>query len=866
MIKTILLAGIFSGFVEPPRTAAPWCYWLWENSHVDAETIAAEAADIAQTGFGGVLMSDSRGYWDDDDHIAKPAPKMVWGSDEWLDTVASAVRACAANGIKFSMNIAASGGHLKGEAKVGADNPKFLKCRSYLPGDPFESPDIPNYREVAVFAVRTAETAERSGWENAGDGYYSMEGNVGKREGACDFKIRRALEVRELASAAEGAALGAGWTILRFGSGTIPGQEVDIDVLDRAAVRRHLDRTVGEVIARVPDLVGADKTFTHVYNVSWEGSMPTWSATFEADFAAIEGYPLRPNLPILAGFARDERPTESFMRDYRHARGVMMCGHLYGAVRAWAHERGIGAYSESGGPWGDKRNPKTFGECDQLLFLSNNDIPQGEFWPDGLRGVSRTSGHANRNGRYLTKGIVSAAHAYGLPIASAESFTHMERHWSVDPAYLKPIGDQALADGINRLVWHTYTCSPKSFGVPGLEFFAGSHINRNVTWHKDLPAFVRYLARCQYLLQRGEPVVDVAVLTGDRAYAGWGKAANGRLRNLVSAEMPVKVPKGFSYDAVNDDALARNHDLPSRYRVVFDARKPGNGDKTVPVDGLLPDVETDSDWTWNHRRDGRNDFYFVVGEGAAELTFRCQADAVEVWDAVTGTSAPAVCRRLADGRTRVNLTLPQGGSAFVMFLAADERSAADASVARTEKRVSVSGPWQVSFAYHEGISAPPPASVVLTNLVDFTTREDLRHFAGTAIYKTAFKVSGARQSLKLALGHVPSGLAHVYVNGTDCGTVWCAPWTADVSAAVRDGANELEIRYVNNWYNRLVGDCALPEDRRVTRSALHYWPGPRTWSKPENHWSYRPTLYSGYSADDPLQPSGLLGPIELMAL
>ena len=37
------------------------------------------------------------------------APKMVWGSDEWLDTVASAVRACARNGLKFTMNIAADG-------------------------------------------------------------------------------------------------------------------------------------------------------------------------------------------------------------------------------------------------------------------------------------------------------------------------------------------------------------------------------------------------------------------------------------------------------------------------------------------------------------------------------------------------------------------------------------------------------------------------------------------------------------------------------------------------------------------------------------------------------------------------------------
>ena len=861
----LLLANIFLEFANPPRIAAPWSYWLWENSHVDAETIREETADIAGLGFAGVLMSDSRGYWDDDDHIAKPPPKMVWGSDEWLDTVASAVRACAENGLQFSMNIAASGGHLKGQIDVGADGPKFLKCRAYLPGDVFETPDIPNYRDVGVFAVRTAVAAERTAWANAGDGYYSMEGNVGKKEGVTAFVRRAALEVRELASAVEGATLGEGWTIVRFGSGTLQGLEVDIDVLDRTAVRRHLDRTVGKVIERVPELVGKGKTFTHVYNVSWEGSMPTWSATFAADFERHEGYALRPLLPILAGFDLADRATDDFMRDYRHARGRMMCEHLYGAVRDWAHERGLEASSESGGPWGDKRNPKTFGECDQLLFLSRNDVPQGEFWPSSLRDRDPKSGRANAHGRYVTKGIVSAAHAYGLPIASAEAFTHMERHWSVDPAYLKPVGDQAYADGINRFVWHTYTASPKSFGVPGLEFFAGSHINRNVTWHDELPAFIRYLARCQYLLQRGEPVADVVVLTGDRAYAGWGTVANGRLRNLVSAEMPIAVPKGFVYDAVNDDALQRNPNLLKRYAVVHDARNAVTRTLSVDTGDLLPDVESASDWTWTHRRDGATDIYFVVGEGSADLVFRCQAPCVEVWDPVTGKAVQAVSERTVDGRTRVRLALPTGGSAFVMFLASGQVPSA---VATSERRQEVTGPWQVTFAYHKGIVAPPPAEVVFTNLVEFTTRDDLRHFAGVATYETSFTLDGSAVgtggSVTLSLGKVPSGLAHVYLNGMDCGTVWCAPWEADVSAAVRTGRNELRIRYVNNWYNRLVGDCSLPNGARVTRSVLHYWNAPRTWTNRDVLWTYKPSVFSGYCSDDPLQPSGLLGPMTLV--
>jgi len=96
----------------------------------------------------------------------------------------------------------------------------------------------------------------------------------------------------------------------------------------------------------------------------------------------------------------------------------------------------------------------------------------------------------------------------------------------------------------------------------------------------------------------------------------------------------------------------------------------------------------------------------------------------------------------------------------------------------------------------------------------------------------------------------------------DCGVVWCAPWTADVKGALRAGENEIEIRYVNNWYNRLLGDCFLPPEQRVTKSVLRYWTEPRK-GDPARPWAVLPTIYSGYSVSDPLQPSGLVGPVAL---
>jgi hypothetical protein len=99
----------------------------------------------------------------------------------------------------------------------------------------------------------------------------------------------------------------------------------------------------------------------------------------------------------------------------------------------------------------------------------------------------------------------------------------------------------------------------------------------------------------------------------------------------------------------------------------------------------------------------------------------------------------------------------------------------------------------------------------------------------------------------------------VFVNGKDCGVVWCAPWEADISSAVRDGANDIEIRYTNNWANRLVGDCFLEPADRVTASNMRYSRAPRTGSG----WKQKPQRYSGFATSDALQPSGLLGPVSI---
>ena len=677
MIGAIVATALWMNFANPPDSARPWCYWWWINGHADRETITADLEAMKNLGFGGVLMFDSRGYWDDDRHLVNPKAEIAWGSPEWYDRVEFAMRECARLGLEFTMNASASGGTL---------------------------------------------------------------------------------------------------------NGFIDGKEYETDIMDRDAVVAHLDRAVGPLLKRAPDLVG--KTFTHIYSVSYEGNVKT------------------------GGSWKTIKDT------------------FYATMRKWAHDHGLKVYSESGGPWAwGARATKL--DCDQLDMLAHNDFPQGEFWPVRENKSHPDAGHANKNGRFFSRAAVLSARREGRSIVSLESFTHMHRHWTADPAFLKPLADIAFADGVNRLVWHTFTCSPRKFGVPGAEYFAGSHINRNVTWHKDAAAFVKYIWRCQALLQRGQPVDDGEFANITTNYYGWG-----RFRKDENAQ-----------------------------------------------------------FTTTHRREGDVDFFFVAGEGKGEVTLNapCEGRAVEVWDAVTGRREELFtndnchnCSQIANtnvrgesfsaaenGKTRVTLDLPKGGSCFVVFAPAGSRVPRDRGRASPPvDSIPLANAWQVSFAYHPGVKAAPPAPMTMETLRDWTAcgekgkaaSTELRYFSGTATYRTTVNLEGPRvprDRAVLSLGKVPTGLAHVFVNGKDCGVAWCAPWEADISEAVRPGDNDIEIRYTNNWANRLVGDCFLDAKDRVTVSTMKYFQAPREGSG----WRLRPTLYSGFAISDDLQPSGLLGPV-----
>ena len=119
----------------------------------------------------------------------------------------------------------------------------------------------------------------------------------------------------------------------------------------------------------------------------------------------------------------------------------------------------------------------------------------------------------------------------------------------------------------------------------------------------------------------------------------------------------------------------------------------------------------------------------------------------------------------------------------------------------------------------------------------------MKYFSGTGTYTKTIQASpnwfkkGA--TLWIDLGDVKN-IAIVTVNGKELGTVWHAPYRIDASGALKAGANELSVKVINAWVNRLIGDL-----------------------QPDATTKYTFAAWKAYKADSPLLPSGLIGPVTI---
>ena len=693
------------------------------------------------------------------------------------------------------------------------------------------------------------------------------------------------------------------WTIFRFGYtptsshvSTSSGdwQGAVLDYMSEAVFRAYWDRHVRPMLELVRPYCG--KALKYLETDSWECGGMNWSPGFEEDFEAYHGYDPIPWLPVLAGkIVQDREASNAFLADFRKALGHFVAEHHYRLFGELAAEFELGIMPESGGPHA--------GPLDGLKNLGRNDLAMNEFW--------RPSPHRPKpENRFFVKQAASAAHTYGIKLIGAEGFTSIGPHWQDSFwQHLKPSFDHELCDGLNLTFIHTFTCSPAEMGLPGQEYFAGTHFNPNCTWWPMAGAFIDYLNRCQWMAQKGRFVADVAYYYGDHVPnivrrkaddpAGvlpdydYDVLSEEILLQLAIQDGKLHLPSGMEYRAVvlpdhrvlSLAAVRKVHELVtagatvigpkpekavslvggtkgaeefSRLAdVVWDTSRPQHAIEDASPPELLRQQGIQADFThdggdeaqmeWIHYTLADGDFYYVAHQTEQPMTvacsFRVSGRRPELWDPMDGSQRAAKAFQQKDGRTIVPIEFAPNGSVFVVFretIPVTEQGKAESNSLGYRELAEIKGPWTVKFDPKWG----GPDSIAFPTLVDWTERAEpgIKYYSGTAAYANRFRspegLSGASAgSVFLDLGNVLE-MAEVRLNGKSLGVVWAPPFRVDITSAIQEGENVLEIRVANQWANRIIGDMQLPPEQRRTQTNIR-----------------------ALKADTPLLPSGLLGPV-----
>lgn len=482
------------------------------------------------------------------------------------------------------------------------------------------------------------------------------------------------------------------WRLLRIGytttgktngPSTVEGRGLEADKLDPAALDTHYDHFMKELLGREVNRRTDSLAYTEID--SWEAGVQNWTARMGGIFRELNGYDLKPFLPVLVGgyVVDNYEVSERFLWDFRKTVAHLIRQGVFQHMADRATRDGLVTFAEGSG-----RQQYLY---DPINYQSTAPIPKGEFWigSDSGANLMGRSGDAKMRPRIDCKVASSVAHIYGGQLAASESFTGGTLAWEFGPYDNKLLGDLAFTMGINAMVLHTSAHQPYTALQPGFTLGgAGSHFHRNNIVYQGSDAWPLYLARCQYLLQQGLFVGDVLCFTGEDVpnYLGY--------RN----ELSVPLPEGYDYDGCNAEILLE-HARVEQGKIVL---KSGTSYRVL----LLPDTRTMSLALLTRIRDLVRAGAVVVGprpERAPGLRDYPQQDqqvramAAEVWGACDGVAAKE--NRYGAGRVIWGRTFPE------IFAALDvppdfqlAEAPADARISYIHRRVGDSDVYFVANA------------------------------------------------------------------------------------------------------------------------------------------------------------------------
>ena len=674
------------------------------------------------------------------------------------------------------------------------------------------------------------------------------------------------------------------------------GKGLECDKFSAKAVNKLIDNWFAK-FTELPS--GHVVKYLHV--VSWECGCQNWSETFAQEFMRRRGYDLMPWLPVMVGVpVVSAAETERVLRDIRLTINDLVNDNFFATVRDRAHAMGMGFSSESIAPTMvadgiDHYRYADFPMGEYWLNSPTHDKPN-----DMLDAIS--GGHVYGKRIIQAEGFTEVRGVWDETPANIKTlldrnfamgmnrlFFHVNAHnpWmdrrpgmTLDGIGLFFQRDQTWFAESRPFVDYITRCSAllqQGRPVQDIAVFTGEEMPRRSVLPERLVDILpgifgqeRVNSERVRRENKGCPMVESPVNVNHSA-------------GIVDTKDWCDALHGYQYDSFNPDVLMRLSKaedgcmtLPggARYRVVvLPGRRPmdpsfaGYSEPVmqkirelrdagvVVVDkpytaadfsqyGLERDAVIPDNMAYAHRSAETGEIYFVSNQldekRDVEMRFRDTAQGEwYIYDAVSNTlSKPS-------SESVVRTVMQPGGSCFVIYPKGSignvlsclpSQPLATTPVAETRKPVTIplTGPFTLTFA-ESGVEK------TITSLYSWSDSEDIRErfFSGHGRYTTTVKVRRPQADMVLQLGTVRD-IAHVWVNGIDCGIAWTAPYTVAIGHALRRGTNTIEIEVVNTWANALRGmDEGTPPFDGIWTNARYRMKSPH------------------------LLPAGLLGPVAI---
>lgn len=607
-----------------------------------------------------------------------------------------------------------------------------------------------------------------------------------------------------------------------------------IDHFDKQAVTNYLKH-----IEEAFEKTGTPYPHTF-FNDSYEVSESDYTPTLFQEFYNRRGYSLEENFDKLVD------GDTKVVADYRETLGDMLLDNFTRTWTAWAHSHGAITRNQAHG------SPANLIDCYAAV-----DIPEIEGFGltnFGIKGLRQDPGKTRKNDSdfSMLKYAPSAAHIMGKPYTSSETFTWLTEHFRTSLSQMKPDMDLMFCAGVNHMFFHGTAYSPQHETWPGWRFYASIDMSPNNTIWRDAPYFMKYVERCQSMLQMGRP--DNDFLTYLPIHDMWAKRSTGkRLMQFSIHAMGKLAPEfvkcidaidqaGFDCDYISDRILLDTYYnngmlhtpggttykglvIPSADNILTPAVKAhieklkaqganiivGTSAADLTKAEKAEKMKTELGLKLIRRSNDKGHHYFIANLTPNDIqayTTLAVPMATAMWfDPMTGNRQRA---EICGDSILVNL---RSGESIILQTFNHKDEALNKELAslpvrgewkKTSPIVKTLNNWKLSF------TEATPAISKTYNLDTTKAWENLddstRTLMGTGVYECTINLSAAElkkgNSWTIDLGDVRES-ARVYVNDSLIGCAWAVPYRLSFANLLHKGNNKIRIEVTNLPANRI---------------------------------------------------------------